>query len=87
MEKETNLDMIQLQSIEATHGVTTEFLRLIDPLQLKLLLMNKMRKSYHYTWACFPIIARSGGTLIRAGHTEAIVDIANLWIKSFLLVR
>ena len=26
----------------------------------------------------FPIIARNGGTLIRAGHTEAIVDIAKI---------
>ena len=26
----------------------------------------------------FPIIAKNGGTLIRAGHTEAIVDIAKI---------
>ena len=26
----------------------------------------------------FPLIAKDGGTLIRAGHTEAVVDIAKL---------
>ena len=24
----------------------------------------------------FPLIARDGGTLIRSGHTEAVIDIA-----------
>ena len=54
-----------------------EFLRLIDPLQLKLL-MNKMMKVISLHLGMFSNIARSGGTLIRAGHTEAIVDIAKI---------
>ena len=26
----------------------------------------------------FPLVARDGGTLVRAGHTEAVVDIARM---------
>ena len=26
----------------------------------------------------FPLIAKDGGTLIRSGHTEAVIDIAKL---------
>ena len=31
-----------------------------------------------FLWPCFPLVARNGGVLERAGHTEASVDISKL---------
>ncbi len=66
-------------SIEAREGVTTGISAhdraktisvAIDP--------NKGRDDLVTPGHVFPLVARDGGTLVRAGHTEAVVDIARL---------
>ena len=64
-------------SIEAREGVTTgisaadrakTILTAIDP--------NSTEKDITTPGHVFPLVSRDGGTLVRAGHTEAVVDIA-----------
>jgi 3,4-dihydroxy 2-butanone 4-phosphate synthase/GTP cyclohydrolase II len=66
-------------SIEAREGVTTgisahdrarTIAAAIDP--------DRGREAIITPGHVFPLIARDGGTLVRAGHTEAAVDIARL---------
>ena len=76
---ETRYDTAFTQSIEATHGVTTGISASDRSITIKTAI-NEQNDESHITTPghVFPIIARSGGTLIRAGHTEAIVDIAKI---------
>ena len=76
---ETRYDTAFTQSIEATHGVTTGISASDRSITIKTAI-NEQNNENHITTPghVFPIIARNGGTLIRAGHTEAIVDIAKI---------
>ncbi len=66
-------------SIEATNGVTTGISAADRSLTIKTAINTNVSKSEITTPGhVFPLIAKDGGTLIRAGHTEAIVDIAKL---------
>ena len=66
-------------SIEATNGVTTGISAADRSLTIKTAINpnvseNEIRTPGHV----FPLISKDGGTLIRAGHTEAVIDIAKL---------
>ena len=66
-------------SIEASKGVTTGISAADRSLTIKTAInpdasQNEITTPGHV----FPLIAKDGGTLIRAGHTEAVVDIAKL---------
>ncbi len=67
------------ESIEARSGVTTGISASDRAITIKTAI-NEQNNETHITTPghIFPIIAREGGTLVRAGHTEAIVDIAKL---------
>ena len=66
-------------SIESREGVTTG-ISAADRSQTIKTAINKHALSSDITTPghVFPLIAKDGGTLIRAGHTEAVVDIAKL---------
>ena len=69
-------------SIEAKKGITTgisakDRSRTIKVATKKNVLKNEIVSPGHV----FPIISRDGGVLVRAGHTEASVDIARLGNK------
>ena len=66
-------------SIEARKGVTTGISAADRALTIKTAI-NKDTSELDITTPghVFPLIAKDGGTLIRAGHTEAVVDIAKL---------
>ena len=75
----TRLETAFTVSIEAREGVTTGISAhdraktisvAIDP--------EKNRDDIVSPGHVFPLVARDGGTLVRAGHTEAVVDIARL---------
>ena len=75
----TRLETAFTVSIEAREGVTTGISAhdraqtisvAIDP--------EKSRDDIISPGHVFPLVARDGGTLVRAGHTEAVVDIARL---------
>ena len=65
-------------SIEASEGVTTG-ISAADRAKTIQVAINKNTMPHELSTPghVFPLVARDGGTLIRAGHTEAIVDIAN----------
>lgn len=64
-------------SIEAREGVTTG-ISAHDRAQTIAIASNPQYDATHITTPghIFPLLARDGGTLVRAGHTEAVVDIA-----------
>ena len=66
-------------SIEASEGVTTG-ISAADRAKTIQVAINKNTMPHELSTPghVFPLVARDGGTLIRAGHTEAIVDIANV---------
>ena len=66
-------------SIEATKGVTTGISAADRSLTIKTAI-NPIASENEITTPghVFPLISKDGGTLIRAGHTEAVVDIAKL---------
>ena len=75
----TRLETAFTVSIEAREGVTTGISAhdrartisvAIDP--------DKTREDIVSPGHVFPLVARDGGTLVRAGHTEAVVDIARM---------
>ena len=75
----TRLETAFTVSIEAREGVTTGISAhdrartisvAIDP--------SKTREDIVSPGHVFPLVARDGGTLVRAGHTEAVVDIARM---------
>ena len=66
-------------SIEATEGVSTGISAADRSLTIQTAIKPNVTKSDITTPGhVFPLIAKDGGTLIRAGHTEAVVDIAKL---------
>ena len=66
-------------SIEATNGVTTGISAADRSLTIKTAIKTNVTKNEITTPGhVFPLISKDGGTLIRAGHTEAVVDIARL---------
>ena len=66
-------------SIEAREGVTTG-ISAYDRAHTVAVAINPEMGPAHITTPghVFPLVAREGGSLIRAGHTEAAVDIARL---------
>ena len=76
---ESRYDTAFTQSIEASTGVTTGISASDRSITIKTAI-NEQNDSSHISTPghIFPIIARQGGTLIRAGHTEAVVDIAKI---------
>jgi 3,4-dihydroxy 2-butanone 4-phosphate synthase/GTP cyclohydrolase II len=66
-------------SIEAKHGVTTGISAYDRAATVKAVLDPATRpEDLARPGHMFPIRAREGGVLVRAGHTEAIVDLAKL---------
>ena len=66
-------------SIEAREGVTTGISAHDRALTISTAISNKAKSTYIVTPGhVFPIKSRPGGVLVRAGHTEAAVDIAKL---------
>lgn len=66
-------------SIEAKHGVTTGISAHDRAMTIKAVLdPNTKPGDLARPGHVFPIRAREGGVLVRAGHTEAIVDLAKL---------
>jgi len=64
-------------SIEAREGVTTGISAADRALTIKTAIdPNYGERDITTPGHIFPLIARDGGTLVRAGHTEAVVDIA-----------
>ena len=64
-------------SIEAREGVTTGISAADRALTIKTAIdTNCGERDITTPGHIFPLIARDGGTLVRAGHTEAVVDIA-----------
>ena len=64
-------------SIEARKGVTTGISAADRALTIKTAIdPNCGERDITTPGHIFPLIARDGGTLVRAGHTEAVVDIA-----------
>jgi 3,4-dihydroxy 2-butanone 4-phosphate synthase/GTP cyclohydrolase II len=66
-------------SIEARHGITTG-ISAHDRAHTVAVAINPEngREQIVSPGHIFPLVAREGGTLVRAGHTEAAVDIARL---------
>ncbi|WP_347718044.1 3,4-dihydroxy-2-butanone-4-phosphate synthase [Sphingomonas sp.] len=67
------------QSIEARDGVTTG-ISAADRARTIAVAIDSSRGAEHIVSPghIFPLIARDGGVLVRAGHTEAAVDVARL---------
>jgi 3,4-dihydroxy 2-butanone 4-phosphate synthase/GTP cyclohydrolase II len=66
-------------SIEARHGVTTGISAHDRAHTIAVAINSESGRDDIVTPGhVFPLVAREGGTLIRAGHTEAAVDIARL---------
>lgn len=66
-------------SIDAKHGITTGISAYDRAHTIKLVIDEKSTPQDFITPGhVFPIIARKGGVLVRAGHTEAAVDLARL---------
>ena len=64
-------------SIEAREGVTTGISAADRALTIKTAIdPNRGERDITTPGHIFPLIARDGGTLVRAGHTEAVVDFA-----------
>ncbi|MAJ23531.1 MAG: 3,4-dihydroxy-2-butanone-4-phosphate synthase [Candidatus Pelagibacter sp. TMED64] len=70
-------------SIEAKKGVTTGISAADRSLTIKTAIKNNVKKNEIVSPGhVFPIISKEGGVLVRAGHTEASVDISKLSNKS-----
>jgi 3,4-dihydroxy 2-butanone 4-phosphate synthase/GTP cyclohydrolase II len=66
-------------SIEARHGVTTGISAADRARTIAVAIdAGKSRDEIVTPGHVFPLIARDGGVLVRAGHTEAAVDVARL---------
>jgi len=66
-------------SIEARQGVTTGISAADRALTIKTAINpNTTNNEITTPGHVFPLIAKDGGTLIRSGHTEAVIDIAKL---------
>ncbi len=66
-------------SIDARYGITTGISAYDRAYTIKLVIdENSKPEDFITPGHVFPIIARKGGVLVRAGHTEAAVDLARL---------
>ncbi len=66
-------------SIEAKHGVTTGISAQDRAVTIQTAIdENKTKNDIMSPGHVFPLVARDGGVLVRAGHTEASVDLARL---------
>lgn len=66
-------------SVDANDGTTTGISAYDRALTVQRLADPKMTASdFHSPGHMFPLIARTGGVLVRAGHTEATVDLMRL---------
>jgi len=66
-------------SIEATKGISTGISAKDRSKTIKIAIKKNVKKNEIVSPGhVFPIIAKDGGVLIRAGHTEASIDIAKL---------
>ena len=66
-------------SIEAKEGVTTGISAQDRAVTIQTAIdQNKSKKDIMSPGHVFPLVARDGGVLMRAGHTEASVDLARL---------
>lgn len=66
-------------SIDAAHGITTGISSHDRAKTIRMLVDDKSSPSdFVRPGHIFPLIARDGGTLVRAGHTEAAVDLVRL---------
>ena len=58
---------------------------MIDPILLEQLIKKNVTKNDIVSPGhVFPIISKDGGVLVRAGHTEASVDISKLVTKRYV---
>jgi len=66
-------------SIDAKHGITTGISAYDRSKTIKFAISkNVSSKDFVSPGHIFPIVAKNGGVLVRAGHTEASVDISKL---------
>jgi 3,4-dihydroxy 2-butanone 4-phosphate synthase/GTP cyclohydrolase II len=66
-------------SIEARQGITTGISAFDRAKTIKVAINSKVKKKDIVSPGhVFPLVARNGGVLVRAGHTEASVDISKL---------
>ena len=66
-------------SIEARKGITTGISAFDRAKTIKVAINSKVKKKDIVSPGhVFPLVARNGGVLVRAGHTEASVDISKL---------
>jgi 3,4-dihydroxy 2-butanone 4-phosphate synthase / GTP cyclohydrolase II len=64
-------------SIDAKYGITTGISALDRFKTIKLAIKKKVSPKYFVSPGhVFPIVAKNGGVLVRAGHTEASVDLS-----------
>ncbi len=74
-------------SIEAKRGVTTGISAKDRSQTIKTAIKKNVKKNDIVSPGhVFPIISKDGGVLVRAGHTEASVDISNLSKKGMAAV-
>ena len=69
-------------SIEAKKGVTTGISASDRSKTIKVATKKKKKNDIVSPGHVFPIISKDGGVLVRAGHTEASVDISRLAKKN-----
>ena len=70
-------------SIEAKRGVTTGISAQDRSRTIKVATKNNVKSNERVSPGhVFPIISKDGGVLVRAGHTEASVDISKLAKKN-----
>ena len=75
-------------SIEAKKGITTGISARDRSRTIKIASKNNVNKNEIVSPGhVFPIIAKDGGVLVRAGHTEASVDISKLANKNLSLIH
>ena len=65
-------------SIEAKKGISTGISAFDRAKTIKVAIKKIQQKRYCIPGHVFPLVAKTGGVLERAGHTEASVDISKL---------
>lgn len=77
-QQQTRMQTAFTVSIEAREGVTTGISAADRALTVQVAIAADARPDIVTPGHVFPLRAREGGVLVRAGHTEAAVDIARL---------
>ena len=75
---ESRLSTAFTVSIEAREGITTGISAADRARTVQVAINSSTRADLATPGHIFPVMARDGGVLVRAGHTEAAVDIARL---------